>query len=383
MQALSYLRGSSGLAADCIRVLSNPPTSSEPIFPNLRIVVLHEPSETIVPLLRHLAPPKLTDISLEDVVNLGTAIEAFTECPIVTELRVLQWASVDALSGLICRWKNLRSANCYDVGFNIEVLSHLSTLRNLLSLSFNVYDTMVDRISTSQSPASTLRFATLRDLHLTSNSLTSIWRLLRLLCVPQVHALSIRLHVGPAAPDLMAFFIALQGACTHDSKLSLHIYTHYESSIIRWQGASPFYITLDLLRPLTVFVNIKAITLDIPCGADLNECELLCLASSWPNLDMFVVGKDYDWKESSSITPEGFLQLMERCRSLRIFFFMFNTRGYTEIPQGHPWRGLTMPQGAYINVLHSPIGKESSRGPRRFLSCGFPPDFQPTFSLEL
>ncbi|KAI9567218.1 hypothetical protein HD554DRAFT_1982174, partial [Boletus coccyginus] len=95
---------------------------------------------------------------------------------------------------------------------------------------------------------------------------------------------------------------------------------------------SPYYITFDRLRPLTVFVNIKSIMLDIPCGADLNERELLRSASSWPHLEKFEVGEDHDWTASSAITPGGLLQLLERCRSLRVLCFMFDCRGYTEIP---------------------------------------------------
>jgi len=225
-----------------------------------------------------------------------------------------------------------------------------------------VHDAVVDRIHASQSSTSTLTFSALHDIYLASDSLTPIWRLLRHFRVPKVHGLSVGLHACPTAPNLMSFFVALQEACTHDSlnNLSLRVYhVNNESNVIPLENASPYYITFDRLRPLTVFVNIKSITLDIPCGADLNERELLCLASSWPHLETFEVGENYDWTTSSAITPGGFLQLVEKCRSLRVFCFMFDTRGYTEIPQGHPWRGLTMPKDTYIHLLNSPIEQAS------------------------
>jgi hypothetical protein len=363
VRALPRLRGSSGLAGDCIEALSNPPTSTESIFPNLRIVGLHAPSTTIAPLVRHLTNPQLTDISFERAENLGAAIDAFGKgCPIVTDFHVGQWAHADSISGLICLWPHLCSVECYNVGLNVDALSHLACLRDLLYMGFKVHDAVVDRIHASQSSTSTLTFSALHDVYLTSDSLTPIWRLFRHFRVPKVHDLSVGLHACPTAPDLMSFFVALQEACAHDSlnNLSLRVYdVNNESNVIPLENASPYYITFDRLRPLTVFVNIKSITLDIPCGADLNERELLCLASSWPHLERFEVGENYDWTTSSAITPGGFLQLVEKCRSLQVFCFMFDTRGYTEIPQGHPWRSLTMPKDTYIHLLNSPIEQAS------------------------
>ena len=382
MRALPRLRGSSSLAGDCIEALSNPPTSTKSIFPNLRVVGLHAPSATIAPLVRHLINPQLTDISFERTENLGAAIDAFGEgCPIVTDFHVREWAHADSISGLICLWQNLCSVECYNVGLNVDALSHLARLRDLLYMGFKVHDAVVDRIHAAQSTTSTLTFSALRDVYLSSDSLTSIWRLLRHFRVPKVNDLSVGLHARPTAPDLMPFFVALQEACTHDTlnDLSLRVFhVNNESNALPLENASPYYITFDRLRPLTVFVNIKSIMLDIPCGTDLNERELLCLASSWPHLERFEVGEDYDWTTSSAITPGGFLQLVEKCRSLRVFSFMFDTRGYTEIPQGHPWRGLTMPKDTYIHLLNSPIEKDSIEALGVFFHVAPYPDFNLT-----
>ena len=104
VRALPRLRGSSGLSADCIGALSNPPPSTESIFPNLRIVGLHKPNVKITPLVRHLTNPKLTSISFLDAGNLGAATDTFGErCPIVTTVHT------DTASSLICYWQNLRS----------------------------------------------------------------------------------------------------------------------------------------------------------------------------------------------------------------------------------------------------------------------------------
>jgi len=379
VRALPRLRGSSGLAADCIEALSNPPSSTESIFPNLRIVGLQEPSATIAPLVRHLTSPKLTDISFERTEELGAAIDTFGErCPIVTDFEVSQWAHADTISGLICCWKKLCSVRCNNVGLNTDALFHLSCLHSLLDLSFKVHDAVVDLTHITLSPASTITFPVLDGLYLSSNHLTPIWRLLRHFRTPEIRDLSVGLLARPTSPDLMSFFAALQEACTHASlnNISLRVYhVNNEPGGIPLENPSPYYITFDRLRPLTVFANIKSLTLDIPCGADLNERELLRLASSWPHLETFEVGEDHDWTASSAITPGGFLQLLERCRSLRVLCFMFDCRGYTEIPQGHPWRGLTMPKHTFIHLLNSPIEEESIEALGVFFHVAPYPDF--------
>ncbi|KAF8126014.1 hypothetical protein EV363DRAFT_1174978, partial [Boletus edulis] len=84
---------------------------------------------------------------------------------------------------------------------------------------------------------------------------------------------------------------------------------------------------------------------------------------------------DYDWTPSSAISPGSFLQLLKRCRSLRVLYFMLDTRGYTEIPQGHPWRGLTMPKDSFIHLLHSPIEEEFIEALSVFFHASPYPDF--------
>ena len=382
VRALPRLWRSLGLAGDCIETLSNPPTSTESIFPNLRVIGLHDPSTTITPLVRHFINPELTEIWFERMENLGTAIEGFgEECPLVMDFCVSEWAHADTISGLICRWENLCSVKCYSVGLNIDALSHLSRLRNMHYLSFKVDDAVVDRISATQSFSSTLAFSALRDLYIAADSLTPIWRFFHHVRIPVIRDLSVTLHVHarPTAPDLMSFFVAIQQTCVHHDSLnefSLWVYHNQnESDATALADVSSYYITVDRLRPLTVFANIKSVRLDIPCGADLNEHELLCLASSWPHLERFEVGKNYDWTPSSALTPGGFLQLLERCRSLRVLYFMFDARGYTEIPQGHPWRGLSMPNNAFLHFLNSPIEEESIKALGVFFHVAPYPDF--------
>ena len=378
VRALPRLWRSFGLAGDCIAALSNPPTSVESIFPNLRVIGLHDPSTTTAPLVRHFMNPKLIDICFGRTDNLGAAIEGFGgECPLVMDFYVSEWAPAATISGLICRWQNLRSVKCHNVGLDVNALSHLSHSRNLVNMAFKVHDAVVDRIPALSTPT----FSALHDLHLASDSLAPIWRLLHHFRLPVVRDISfwLEVHARPTAPDLMSFFVALHQTCTHHTslnELSLRVsHDQNQSDGIALASAPPYYITFDRLHPLTVFINIKSITLDIPCGVDLNERELLCLASSWPHLETFEVGEDYDWAPSNALTPGGFLKLLERCKSLQVLYFTFDARGYTEIPQGHPWRGLTMPKHTFLHFLHSPIEEESIEALGVFFHVAPYPDF--------
>ena len=299
----------------------------------------------------------------------------------MTDFHVSKWSHKETISGLICNWQDLCFVHCYNVGLNVDALSHLSRLRNLLYTAFRVHDALVNQIHTTQSSTSTFTFPTLHNLHLNSPSLTHIWRLLRRFRVPVIRDLSVGLHARPTTPDLMSFFVALQEASSHASlkSLSFRVYYNDNEPMNPSVANSPLYnITFERLRPLMVFVNIQSIALHIPCGVDLNERELLILASSWPQLETFELGEDYDWATSSGITPEGFLQLLERCRSLRVFCLKFDTRGYTEIPQGHPWRGLTVPKDSSISFFKSPIEEESIEALGVFFHVAPYPDFDMT-----
>ena len=376
MWALPCLQKSLDLAGDCIEALSNPPIFIESIFPNLCIVELHEPSMTVTPLIWHLTNPKLTDILLEDMENLDTAIDAFGEsCPDVTNFYALHWTHVATISDLICHWQNLSSVLCDDVAFSIDVFSQLSYLHSLLQLFFKVHDVVVNWISSTQPSASLLSFSALYCFSLSSDSLTSIWRLLHYLHLTVVYDLSVELHACLSVPNLLSFFVALWEACVYHDSLNCLCLWISSADAVPW-----YYIIFDHLQPLTAFVNIKLISFDISCNMDLNKDQLLHLASSWPHLKLFGMGKYYDWTSLSTLTLRGFLKLLERCRLLQSLFFMFDTCGYMEILQGHSWHGLTMQKKLFLHIHNSPIKEVSIKALSIFFHIVPYPDFSLTTS---
>ncbi|KAI9567216.1 hypothetical protein HD554DRAFT_1008723 [Boletus coccyginus] len=385
VQTLPNLHDLCGLAVDCFEELSRPPSSTVSIFPKLRDVGLTAPCHQMSRFVRQLSSPRLTNLYLAHTETLGNAIDAFGEgCPNMVSFRVTvwTWANPDTISSLICHWPNLYSVNCMEVDLNVAALSHLSRLHNLRYLEFRLHDEVADLIQSSQSGSSILTFSALWSLRMASRSITSDWKFLHHFRLPVIAKLTVSPRVSPTLPELISFFAVLQENCTHNTLIGLNVIledslgSESSSSISEiGEDLPPYYITFDHLRPLTVFANILTIDVDLGCGVDLNERELLCLASSWPRLECFSVCSRQHWTASSGITPGGFVQLLERCRSLKSLDIMFDTRGYTEIPQGHPWNGLTMPKGASLHLQSSPIRKESISALAAFFHVAPYPDF--------
>ncbi|KAF8552920.1 hypothetical protein OG21DRAFT_1510909 [Imleria badia] len=381
VRALPHLRGSFGLAADCLEVLSKPPSPTVPIFPKLRDVGLYMPTKEISRFVRQLISPRLTRLYIGSTENLGNVIDAFGEgCPNVESFKIGQWANPDTISSLICHWQKLCSVDCLPVDLNPTAISHLSRLHNLRHLRFKLHDEAVDWIQSFQSGTSMLTLSALRGLALLSGSLASGLNFLHHLRLPLLNDLSVHPRVIPTMPDLMSFLAMLQETCAHNTLNNFKLilgdseFDSDDSEVV--EDYIPYHITFDHLHPLTAFVNIRSINVDICCGVDLNERELLRLASSWPYLEHFLVCDYKHWTASSAITPGGFVQLLGECRSLHSLHFKFDTRGYTEIPQGHPWCGLSMPKGAHLHLQSSPIEEESIHALGVFFHVAPYPDFR-------
>ena len=330
--------------------------------------------------VRQLSSPRLTTLCLGFTEKLGNAIDAFGEgCPNMVSFSVFGCVNPDTVSILICHWPNLCSVDCIPVDLNVVALSHLSRLHSLRYLGFGLHDEVVDLIQTSQSGTSVLAFSALLSLRMVSRSLPSDWKFLHHFRLPVIRELVVSLRVSPTVQELISFFAVLQESCAHNALTGLNFILDqsFADFLSSWSSVSdpPYYITFDHLHPLTVFANILVIDVSLCCGVDLNERELLCLASSWPRLKSFSVCSNQHWTASSGVTPGGFVQLLESCRSLQSLHIMFNTRGYTEIPQGHPWSGR-IPSPPDL-----PHRRKIYQCSRCFLPCRTVPRFQAGYLL--
>ncbi|KAG9312052.1 hypothetical protein JVU11DRAFT_7333 [Chiua virens] len=402
VRGLHLIEGSPGLAWSCVKELSKPPPSTV-IFPKLsNLQLLWHSLQKIAPFIQHLANSELKRLFLAQPRYLRDVVDAFGEGSPNVEgfwflARTPHYAAnthTDTISKALCRWTKLTSVSCSAINLTVETLSHLSR-RNLRYLAF-CPDDAVNHMQSTPSGTPMLSFSPLSELSLSSQSLTSIGRFFDYVHFPGLEILCLALHSRPTMPAFESFFMALRGACGLDTLKTFTLevvdsgddedegehedwnededdsedededYDESEddedneedqssnASFVR--DSTPFSITFQCISPLTAFENLRSVTFDTPSPVDLNEQQFLLLASSWPRLEKFSVGESC---ESSVITPGGFLQLLERCRLLRKLDIMFDTRGYEEILQGHPWRGLTMPEGASISLLHSSIEEES------------------------
>ena len=344
-----------GVTADCVEELSSPPTSTVSVFPKLYELSIFRLEKQVIPFMQHLTGPRLTVLKLNHPYEVEDAISTFGEkCPNITTFEYRPTPATEnpnTLSRFISQWPKLRSMYCkYARSLNAAARTQLTRIHNLHSLKLELPD-VVDLSSPS-----VLTFPALVHYELHARSLDTIRRFFNPCRLSVIEQLNFGLLVPPVALELQSFLAALTDACNHDSlsgfKLGFPLSAH---------PVPLYHINFHHLCPLTVFTNIRSIDLAVPWGVDLSERELLRLASSWPRLQVLILGGNRGMGRTTSggITPGGFVQLLERCRSLSRFSFTFDTGGYTDIPQGHPWHGLDMPEGTEIYVHHSAIEEES------------------------
>ncbi|KAF8126051.1 hypothetical protein EV363DRAFT_1349628 [Boletus edulis] len=390
-----------GVTSECVEELSKPPTSTVSIFPNLCNAWISGPTNDRFPFLRHLPGPRLVVIKLQpevkDARDRKDAIEVFRErCPNTTTFDYdSRELDNGVISSLICQWSKLRSVNCPLVVPTIASLTHLSNMPHLHYLSVELCNALVDRVQSTWPSPSKLTFPTLIQYHLRSQYWAPVSRFFDHLRLPAVEQVNVKLISLPIEQDFKSLLAALPGTCNHQSLIDIHIYINLPETEQGFRPVpDPLYIKFHHLYPLTVFVNLRAIRIQLFRGVDFSEQELLQLALSWPRLEEFDVGwRPEDTRDLSAITPGGFVQLLGQCRSLTRFIFPFNTHGYTEVHQGHPWHGLKMPDGAVIDVGLSPIEEDSIETlgiffhvapfPHFHLLDGYNEYFPPHFETEL
>ncbi|KAF8124904.1 hypothetical protein EV363DRAFT_1538942 [Boletus edulis] len=128
-----------GLDEKSLEILSNPPTS-EPLFPNLRLLGDIRWHTEPVPLLRSLFP-SLVSLHLYFGVVPQRFPQWFQDChlaslpdssPNVTELFLVvsepDVAFCKLVSNWICRWRNIQTVQCNAISLDVHALAHLSRM---------------------------------------------------------------------------------------------------------------------------------------------------------------------------------------------------------------------------------------------------------------
>ena len=103
--------------------------------------------------------------------------------------------------------------------------------------------------------------------------------------------------------------------------------TQPPSSVVR---SETLLTGMEDLRPCMAFSNLDTFVFGIGWNADLNDSDLLTLASSWPRLQHLFTNEFFGWNSPSGITPNGSLQVLQRFLSLYVIVLAVDTRGHTE-----------------------------------------------------
>ncbi|KIJ66524.1 hypothetical protein HYDPIDRAFT_26864 [Hydnomerulius pinastri MD-312] len=342
-----------------LRTLCYSPTAI-PLFPNLQQLKWDNPSTGFLPFVHQLAGPKLTHLSFVapgaqwDAPALSIIGSLRKLCPNLKHVALLPSKkninSADTISGLLCHWTELRTVRCHFV--NIDALSHLSCLSSLETLNLSLDKRLQDQMK----GVSTLKFSKLKSLSLVSDSLLALSKFFGQLHLPLISFHDVEVQTCPKSETLKSYLAALRNSCAHDRLLYLQI-NQLEIGPSASVDSQPHRLTSVDFQPLTFFVNLSNIKINVAGSVDIDDSGLLILASSWPSLELLRINEEHGWRSSGGITPRGFAQLFEKCKSLHSLAIVIDTRDFTNIPEDCQSSGDSQFHIGWgsINVLDSVI----------------------------
>lgn len=339
--------------------LSDHPATLEVLFPNLRclrckytdeaVPLLHLPFPSLISLDLAFGEPSTFRKFLESFPNLAPNIKR-----LFIRVRCLEGAFVKIEPDHIRRWQNLETVICPLINLDTDALAHLSCMPALARLTFKLAPSFLASVSL-------LFFSNLHDLTLHSQSLQPISRLLSWARLPALTNFTAFVASCPSRQELTSFFAGLQTS-TSSAHYTIKSITLDQpvTSMSDIRGQAPL-LDLEDLRPCMAFSNLRCIKLNIEWNVGLTDTELLALVSAWPHLEHLVINAYSGWSTLGGITPNGLLQLLHTCRSLRWIAVAIDTRGYTALPPNESQASLrlTLPPTFYINVLDSVIEADS------------------------
>ncbi|KAF8555289.1 hypothetical protein OG21DRAFT_1483962 [Imleria badia] len=369
----SILDNKDKLEWESVGIFLDPP-ATEPLFPNLRHLHASGLAEITTKHLLSMPVPSLISLLVgfshenQDVVR-GSLESLFKFSPNLRNLTI--HASQPNItfftffSCYICRWRDLHSVHCADIPLGVEALVHLSHMPALTILSFTPSATLPP----SDSP---LLFSNLHHLSFYSKFLNPISRLLSRLRLPAITHFTAQVNSRPSKQDFSSFLTSVQTSVIGHTLQEL-VYTDTSglrgSAIIGAHSEHPRPVLgFEDLQPCMVFTNLHHLDLIFTWDVDLTDSELLVLASAWPHLERFSIIIAYGWDTSAGITPDGLVQLLQTCPSLREVALAIDTRGYTEFRESPASLGLTLPRTLYIHVIDSAVEAESVPAMADFLA---------------
>ncbi|KAF8548440.1 hypothetical protein OG21DRAFT_1516298, partial [Imleria badia] len=212
-----------------------------------------------------------------------------------------------------------------------------------------------------------LFFSNLYHLSLSTEFLDPISQLLSRIRLPAITHFTVFVECCPSKHSFSSFLASVQTSAVSNTIKELS----FDERLGAQDGEDVSGVLgFEDLQPCMTFSNLRRIHLD---HVDLLDSELLTLTSAWPHLEHLSINEDRGWRTPGGITPNGLLQLLQTCPSLKGICLAIDTRGYTEFRES---LGLSFPPPFSINVLNSSIEEESVPAIAAFLTCIAPcPNF--------
>ena len=258
-----------------------------------------------------------------------------------------------SFSGSLCNWQNLQTVDCGNVALQADALAHLSRMPTLARLNIT---------PTTPLPAP-LSFSDLPAFQLNSRSLAPVSQFLSSIRLPAATEFTVVIEARFSKQDLDSFFSSVQASVVVDVVQEL---TLQEDEKYDYRDTT----TLDFedMRPCMAFDHLRRLTVNVSWVVLLKDNELLRLASAWPRLEELLINEHSGWV-TSGITPNGLLELLQTCRSLRKIALAINTEVSADLKEWPQSLGLTFPPTLSINFLDSHVDAEDIPAMVSFVSC--------------
>ena len=255
-----------------------------------------------------------------------------TQCPSIQEFVCAYRVDSDAISELVCGWKELL---CLETGvLNTRSLCHLTSLPSLKSLRFRPPNDFDDTQPKSNSTA--IFTSQLDDVCITApvpQFFTRYLRNVRFLSCRSVVLLAGRCDLELSYYDPLMDIPNLRHESqeVHDLMVSLsQCFSPALEEIsfdfgFLYEDGCPLSLDFDAVVPLLLFSRLTKLDLDWFSTLSINDSELKNMAQSWPQLEELSLGTATgEWPVYPPIlTFVGLVHLIRYCRRLRYIAISF------------------------------------------------------------
>ena len=261
--------------------------------------------------------------------------------------------AVAMLSPSFCRL-SIRVQGPQVVDMNSSMQLSRTTL--LTQFEFDLSTTFAGQVATTDLP---LLFPHLLELKLHCECLAAISLLLSRIRLPALTDFDAFIEDRPFRWEFSWFLASVQTSGMGNTVQGFRVVQEPPPWAPPALVDSRFILDWKDLQPCMAFSNLRRICFDIKWKVELTDNETLTLASAWPCLEELLINAHWGWNTRGGITPNGIVQLLLKCPSLRSVSVAIDTRSYTQLPQSPPSLELTLPHEFSINVVDSLIEEEA------------------------